>query len=79
MDIKDTIFVIDRCTETLESFFPRILPGSIVEDGCALTFEGKEYSILPKTPVGTDVQRDIKFYILEEWFGNSIKDKDYVQ
>jgi hypothetical protein len=67
MKIKETIFIINRCDYTVEEFFKQTLPGCEVEDGCVVKHEGLEYSIMPYQPVGIPVQRDLQFYVLEEW------------
>ena len=65
-NINEKIFFIYHCEYTVKSFFETILPGSTVEDGCVLIYDGKEYDINKLEVVGVELQRDIWVYNLTE-------------
>lgn len=67
--MENTIYIIDRCNYTVTNFFLQTIPGCKVDDDSIVVMpDGKEYSIMPKNPIGIPVQRDLKFYTLEEWY-----------
>jgi hypothetical protein len=65
--MTNTVYVINRCDYLPEAFFEQFIPGCVVEDGCVVKFEGKEYDMVLMDVVGIDVQRDLQFYTLVEY------------
>jgi len=65
-NVKDRVFFIYHCEDTITSFFQNIFEGSKVEYECVLYCEGKEYGIDRLEPIGVELQRDIRIYKLTE-------------